>query len=100
MPQSRRETPSASAEKLVCRRCGYVFPPPPPKRCPNCERHSWAKPAHLLSTREMAGLDAQGFDREGRYRQLAIGSAEAEHKARRLKKVTERLNELLGESGD
>jgi hypothetical protein len=94
-PRESRGTPA-----LVCRRCGYVFPPPAPKRCPNCERSSWHKPAHLLSTREAAGLDNQGFDREGRYRALAVRSADADRRARRQAKVQQSLSDLLGETGD
>lgn len=90
--------PRESRGMLVCRRCGYVFPPPPPKRCPNCERSSWAKPFHLLSTREAAGLNERGFDSEGRYRAVAIKSAHADRRARRKARVTERLAELLGEN--
>lgn len=80
----------------VCFRCGYRLRQPA-KRCPNCERGSWAKPFRDLTALEKRGLDARGFDLEGRRKGLAIRDPEAEEKRRDMAADAERLRKLFGD---
>lgn len=77
----------------VCLRCGYRLSRPV-KRCPNCERGSWAKPLSQLSSGEKRGLDARGFDLEGRRRGLGVFDPEAEEKRRDRAADADRLRKL------